>query len=83
MINSKKTINKKNGHNIKAGNKHSGENKIVLVGLMGAGKTSIGRRLATRLRLPFSDADDEGYAREEPGDDEGEEEGMMKVRRRG
>tara|TARA_B100000530_G_C15934865_1_gene478597 strand:- start:2039 stop:2635 length:597 start_codon:yes stop_codon:yes gene_type:complete len=59
MINSKKTINKKNGHNIKAGNKHSGENKIVLVGLMGAGKTSIGRRLATRLGLPFSDADDE------------------------
>ena len=59
MINSKKTINKKNGHNIKAGNKHSDENKIVLVGLMGAGKTSIGRRLATRLGLPFSDADDE------------------------
>ena len=59
MINSKKTINKKNGHNIKAGNKHSGENKIVLVGLMGVGKTSIGRRLATRLGLPFSDADDE------------------------
>ena len=59
MINSKKTINNKNGHNIKAGNKHSDENKIVLVGLMGAGKTSIGRRLATRLGLPFSDADDE------------------------
>ena len=59
MINSKKTINKKNGHKIKAGNKHSDENKIVLVGLMGAGKTSIGRRLATRLGLPFSDADDE------------------------
>jgi len=59
MINSKKTINKKNGHNIKAGNKLSVENKIVLVGLMGAGKTSIGRRLAARLGLPFSDADDE------------------------
>jgi len=32
---------------------------IVLVGLMGAGKTSIGRRLAGRLGLPFRDADDE------------------------
>ena len=32
---------------------------IVLVGLMGAGKTCIGRRLAKRLGLPFVDADDE------------------------
>ena len=32
---------------------------IVLVGLMGAGKTSVGRRLAARLRLPFHDADAE------------------------
>jgi shikimate kinase len=32
---------------------------IVLVGLMGAGKTNIGRRLATRLQLPFVDADSE------------------------
>ncbi len=32
---------------------------IVLVGLMGAGKTSIGRRLAERLGLPFRDADAE------------------------
>jgi shikimate kinase len=30
---------------------------IVLVGLMGAGKTKIGRRLAARLNLPFSDSD--------------------------
>ncbi len=30
---------------------------IVLVGLMGAGKTSIGRRLAEKLDLPFIDAD--------------------------
>ncbi len=30
---------------------------VVLVGLMGAGKTSIGRRLAARLGLPFRDAD--------------------------
>jgi shikimate kinase/3-dehydroquinate synthase len=32
---------------------------IVVVGLMGAGKTSIGRRLAARLGLPFHDADNE------------------------
>jgi len=32
---------------------------IVLVGLMGAGKTSIGRRLALRMGLPFRDADQE------------------------
>lgn len=32
---------------------------IVLVGLMGVGKSTIGRRLAARLRLPFVDADDE------------------------
>ncbi len=32
---------------------------IVLVGLMGAGKTSLGRRLAARLHLPFVDADAE------------------------
>jgi len=32
---------------------------IVLVGLMGAGKTSIGRRLALRMGLPFRDADTE------------------------
>jgi shikimate kinase len=31
---------------------------IVLVGLMGAGKSSIGRRLATALGLPFRDADE-------------------------
>jgi shikimate kinase / 3-dehydroquinate synthase len=36
-----------------------GRRSIVLVGLMGAGKTSIGRRLAARLGLPFHDADAE------------------------
>jgi shikimate kinase len=35
------------------------ERTIALVGLMGAGKTSIGKRLAQALRLPFRDADDE------------------------
>ncbi len=32
---------------------------IALVGLMGAGKTTVGRRLAKRLRLPFLDSDAE------------------------
>jgi shikimate kinase/3-dehydroquinate synthase len=32
---------------------------VVLVGLMGAGKTAIGKRLAARLGLPFFDADQE------------------------
>ena len=36
-----------------------GERAIVLVGMMGAGKSSVGRRLATRLGLPFVDADAE------------------------
>jgi shikimate kinase/3-dehydroquinate synthase len=36
-----------------------GERSLVLVGMMGAGKTSVGKRLAQRLRLPFADADHE------------------------
>ena len=32
---------------------------IVMVGLMGAGKTSIGRALARRLKIPFVDSDKE------------------------
>lgn len=36
-----------------------GERSIVLVGMMGSGKTSIGQRLALRLGLPFKDADAE------------------------
>ena len=36
-----------------------GRRSIVLVGMMGAGKSTIGRRLAARLQLPFSDADTE------------------------
>jgi shikimate kinase len=36
-----------------------GTRSIVLVGMMGAGKSTIGRRLAARLCLPFLDADTE------------------------
>lgn len=32
---------------------------VALVGMMGAGKSSIGRRLATRINVPFRDADTE------------------------
>jgi len=34
-----------------------GSRSIVLIGLMGAGKTTIGRRLALAMSLPFVDAD--------------------------
>ena len=34
-----------------------GRRSIVLVGMMGAGKSSVGRRLAGRLGIPFVDAD--------------------------
>lgn len=37
----------------------AGEQSIVLVGLMGAGKTCIGKRLARKLGMPFVDADTE------------------------
>jgi shikimate kinase len=36
-----------------------GTRSIVLVGMMGAGKSTIGRRLSARLGLPFLDADSE------------------------
>ncbi len=36
-----------------------GKRAIVLVGLMGAGKSSVGRRLAEKLDIPFVDADHE------------------------
>ena len=35
------------------------DRSIVLVGLMGAGKSTVGRRLAKRLGLQFVDSDDE------------------------
>ncbi|HEX9211048.1 MAG TPA: shikimate kinase [Bradyrhizobium sp.] len=36
-----------------------GTRSIVLVGMMGVGKSTIGRRMAARLKLPFIDADTE------------------------
>ncbi len=36
-----------------------GRRSVVLVGMMGAGKSSVGRRLAARLSIPFIDADAE------------------------
>lgn len=36
-----------------------GGKPIVLIGLMGVGKTTVGRRLAQRMGLPFVDADHE------------------------
>ena len=36
-----------------------GPRSIVMVGLMGCGKSAIGRRIAARLGMPFVDADDE------------------------
>ena len=36
-----------------------GQRSVVLVGLMGCGKSAIGRRLAHKLVLPFVDADEE------------------------
>ena len=36
-----------------------GTRLVVMVGMMGAGKSTIGRRLAARLHLPFLDADTE------------------------
>ncbi len=38
---------------------HMPDQSIVLVGLMGVGKTTVGRRLAKRLGLSFVDADEE------------------------
>jgi shikimate kinase len=38
---------------------HLGRRSIVLVGMMGVGKSSVGRRLAARLAIPFVDADSE------------------------
>lgn len=36
-----------------------GRRTVVMVGLMGCGKSAIGKRLATKMGLPFVDADEE------------------------
>ena len=36
-----------------------GQRSVVLVGMMGAGKSSVGRRVALRLGIPFADGDEE------------------------
>lgn len=36
-----------------------GSRPLVLIGLMGAGKSAIGKRLAVHLQIPFNDADHE------------------------
>ena len=38
--------------------RHRIDRPVVLVGMMGVGKSSVGRRLATALHCPFVDADD-------------------------
>lgn len=40
-------------------NSQPAERPVVLVGMMGVGKTSIGKRLAARMGMDFVDADDE------------------------
>jgi shikimate kinase len=50
------TENSRRGHPI---SRQLGARSIVLVGLMGAGKSTVGRRLAQVLKLPFRDADHE------------------------
>lgn len=50
---------KKASHNTAKLAESLGTRSIVLVGLMGAGKSSVGRRLANELSLTFVDADNE------------------------
>lgn len=47
------------GKNARKSNRLTIPRSLVLVGLMGAGKTCIGRRLAKKLKLDFVDADQE------------------------
>jgi shikimate kinase len=51
--------NCKNGSEKTGGNAGGPTNgSLVLIGMMGVGKSTVGRRLAHRLDLPFVDADD-------------------------
>ena len=42
---------------VNASNRIATDRTIVLIGMMGAGKTAVGRRLAKALQWPFQDAD--------------------------
>lgn len=42
-----------------AGSRRIAARTIVLIGMMGSGKSSVGRKLASRLTLPFVDSDHE------------------------
>ncbi len=59
MIESEQITDDNSGQDGPSGAPNAAKDTIVMVGLMGAGKTSIGRRVAARLGLPFVDADDE------------------------
>ena len=59
MIESEQITEDSSGQDGPANVAKAAKDTIVMVGLMGAGKTSIGRRLAARVGLPFLDADDE------------------------
>ncbi len=56
MQTGQRTLGEKHVETIHA---HLRGRNIVMVGMMGAGKSSVGRRLATALDLPFVDADTE------------------------
>lgn len=53
------SINKENSGKKKSLHLRHNGRSIILVGMMGVGKTSIGKKLAQRLGLKFADADDE------------------------
>jgi shikimate kinase len=55
----KSKLSRRGSNNIAALKQELGARSVVLIGLMGAGKTAIGRLLAKRLQLPFVDADQE------------------------
>jgi shikimate kinase len=48
-----------NGKSVRERLTMAAQRPITLVGLMGSGKSSVGKRLAARLGLPFADADAE------------------------
>lgn len=54
-----KSINQKYTSDAKHQSQPQNGKAIVLVGMMGVGKSTIGKRLALRLNIPFVDVDDE------------------------